>query len=220
MQNFSFACYDEDIMIRFIGKIPNKCTVAFSGGVDSVAVVDFLLNGRKEVDLAFFHHGTETSAVAFNFVTKFATERGLVLKVGRLSRDRLKEESLEEFWRNERHKFFATFSQSVITAHHLDDAVETWIFTSLHGESRLIPYASGNVVHPFLVTPKAEFVSWCERKKLRWIEDSSNCDLRFMRNLIRHRIVPEAFRVNPGLHKVIKKKYLDGLSLLLEKKYL
>jgi hypothetical protein len=41
-----------------------------------------------------------------------------------------------------------------------------------------------------------------------------------MRNLIRHRIVPEALRVNPGLHKVIKKKYLDGLNILLDKKYI
>ena len=58
-------------MIRFLEEIPSKCTVAFSGGIDSVAVVDFLLNGRKKVDLAFFHHGTETSALAFNFVTKY-----------------------------------------------------------------------------------------------------------------------------------------------------
>ena len=207
-------------MIRFIGKIPNKCIVAFSGGVDSVAVVDFLLNGRKQVDLAFFHHGTKTSDEAQFFAESFASERNLNLKISKITRDKLPEESQEEYWRNERHKFFATFSQPVITAHHLDDAVETWIFTSLHGESRLIPYASGNVVHPFLITPKAEFVSWCERKKLRWIEDSSNCDLRFMRNLIRHRIVPEALRVNPGLHKVIKKKYLDDLNILLEKKYI
>jgi tRNA(Ile)-lysidine synthase len=198
-------------MIRFVGSIPNKCTVAFSGGVDSVAVVDFLLSGRKKVDLAFFHHETETSTLAFNFVTKFATKCGLVLKVGKLSRDRLKEESLEEFWRNERHRFFATFDSPVITAHHLDDAIETWIFTSLHGEARLIPYSSGNVVHPFLITPKAEFILWCNRKKLEWIDDESNCDVRFMRNLIRHKIVPEALKVNPGLHKVIKKKYIKSV---------
>jgi len=196
-------------MIRFFGEIPNKCTVAFSGGVDSVAVVDFLLNGRKRIDLAFFHHGTKTSTSALKFVTEFAIERRLILRIGRLSRDKLKEESLEEFWRNERRDFFATFDQSVITAHHLDDAIETWIFTSLHGESRLIPHASGNVVHPFLITPKKELISWCKKKNLKWIEDESNRDIRFIRNLIRHEIVPEALKVNPGLHKVIKKKYLD-----------
>jgi tRNA(Ile)-lysidine synthase len=196
-------------MIRFLGKIPNQCTVAFSGGVDSVAVVDFLLNGKKQVELAFFHHGTKTSDEAQFFVEQFADRRCLKLKIGNITRHKSPEESQEEYWRNERHKFFSSFTNQVITAHHLDDAVETWIFTSLHGESRLIPYSSGNVVHPFLITPKSEFVSWCERKRLSWMEDDSNNDLRFMRNLIRHRIIPEALRVNPGLHKVIKKKYLE-----------
>ena len=195
-------------MIRFIGSIPKKCIVAFSGGVDSVAVADFLLNGKKEVDLAFFHHDTETSCLALKFAMEFAAERKLAMHVGRLSRAKLKEESLEEFWRNERQRFFSAFESPVITAHHLDDAIETWIFTSLHGESRLIPYTSGNVIHPFVITQKKEFVAWCKRKNLKWMEDKSNLDIRFMRNLIRHKIVPEALKINPGLHKVIKKKYL------------
>ena len=195
-------------MIRFLGKIPHKCIVAFSGGVDSVAVVDFLLNGKKQVDIAFFHHGTETSKLALDFVTSFVNKHKLILKVGRLSREKLAEESLEEFWRNERHKFFATFDSPVITAHHLDDAIETWIFTSLHGDAKLIPYSSGNVIHPFLITSKSELISWCKRKNLTWLEDESNFDIRFMRNLIRHKIVPMALKVNPGLHKVIKKKYI------------
>ena len=197
-------------MIRILGKIPNQCTVAFSGGIDSVAVVDFLLKGKKKVDLAYFHHGTEHSQKAQDFVVDFAEARGLDVKLGRISRDKLLEESQEEYWRNERHKFFSTFVDPVVTAHHLDDAIETWIFTALHGEPKLIPYASGNVIHPFLITPKIEFKSWCDRKGLTWIEDESNCDLRFMRNLIRHKIVPEALKVNPGLHKVIKKKYIQS----------
>lgn len=197
-------------MIRFLGEIPNKCIVAFSGGVDSVAVVDFLLNGRKDVTLAFFNHGTLTSESAQNFVIDFATRRGIDLHVGRLFREKKHDESQEEFWRNERLRFFSSLDSPVYTAHHLDDAVETWIFTSLHGDPKLIPYQSGNVIHPFLITPKKEFVSWCKRKKLDWIEDESNNDVRFMRNLIRHKIVPEALKVNPGLHKVIKKKYINS----------
>jgi len=196
-------------MINFLGDLPRRCTVAFSGGVDSVAIADFLLNNNKrEMKLAFFHHGTQTSEEALDFVQDFAEKRKVELVVGRLSRDRSKDESPEEFWRNERLRFFSAF-ETVVTAHHLDDAVETWIFTSLHGESRLIPYTSGNVLHPFLVTPKSELKSWCIRRGLSWCEDKSNEDLRFMRNVIRHRIVPEALKVNPGLSTVIRKKYLD-----------
>ena len=56
-------------MIKFLGELPRKCVVAFSGGVDSVAVADFLLNGGRDVTLAFFHHGTPTSTAAEEFVT-------------------------------------------------------------------------------------------------------------------------------------------------------
>lgn len=194
-------------MIRFLGDLPANCTVAFSGGVDSVAAADFLLNGKKSVNLAFFDHGTETSKDARKFVEKFASIRGLELIVGKIEREKKKDESLEEYWRNERYHFFSKFEQ-VITAHHLDDAVETWIFTSLHGESKLIPHKNGNVIRPFLITPKSEMISWCSRKNLEWVEDATNFDLRHPRNRIRHQILPQALLVNPGLHKVVKKKYL------------
>lgn len=196
-------------MIRFIGELPKKCTVAFSGGVDSVAITDFLLNGKRDLKLAFFHHGTKTSDIAQKFVENFASKRGLELHIGQLTREKKKDESPEEFWRNERHGFFTKFHM-VVTAHHLDDALESWIFSSLHGEPKLIPYKSGNVLHPFLVTPKTELIGWAKKRNLEWVEDETNKDTRYTRNRIRHHIVPEALKVNPGLHKVIKKKYLSN----------
>jgi tRNA(Ile)-lysidine synthase len=194
-------------MIKFIGKLPRKCVVAFSGGVDSVAVVDFLLNGKRDVHLAFFHHGTDVSTSAEEYVRKFAVDRGLSLSVGRIGRDRCVGESPEEFWRNERYRFLDMYDYPVITGHHLGDAVETWVFNCLHGNPRLLPYRRGNVIRPFLITPKTELISWAERRGLTWAEDKSNEDLKYMRNLIRHKIVPEALKVNPGLDTVVKKMY-------------
>lgn len=198
-------------MIKFIGDLPKRCVVAFSGGVDSVAVVDFLLNGKRDVTLAFFDHGTQASAEAEAFVVKFASERSLDLCRGRISnfRDKLPGESLEEYWRLARYDYLDAFSDAVITAHHLDDAVETWIFSSLHGTAKLIPYQRRNVIRPFLVTPKSEFIDWTSRRGLTWSFDTSNDDVRFMRNRIRRDIVPLALQVNPGLRSVIRKKYQD-----------
>lgn len=194
-------------MIRFLGKLPRKCVVAFSGGVDSVAVTDFLLNGKRDVHLAFFHHGTTTSDEAEEFVKGFSRERNLSLSIGRISKEKPPEESMEEYWRNERYRFLSVYDYPVITAHHLGDAVETWIFNSLHGNPRILPYKRNNVIRPFLITPKSELIDWAERKGLRWMDDGSNADLKYMRNLIRHRIVPEAMKVNPGLDTVVKKMY-------------
>ena len=55
-------------MIRILGKIPKNVTVACSGGVDSMAVVNFLLEGRRNVNLAYFNHDTQHSRKAQEFV--------------------------------------------------------------------------------------------------------------------------------------------------------
>lgn len=199
-------------MIRFIGKLPRKCVVAFSGGVDSVAVADFLLGGKREVHLAFFHHGTKTSDEAEKFVKEFAGQRRVTLSIGRIANEKPAGESAEEYWRNERYRFLSMYDYPVITAHHLGDAVETWIFNSLHGNPRIMPYKRGNVIRPFLITPKQELIDWAQRKELSWCEDESNNDLKYMRNLIRHKIVPEAKVINPGLDKVVKKMYTKSSS--------
>ena len=199
-------------MLKFIGDLPRKCTIAFSGGIDSVVISDFLLNGKRDVQLAFFHHGTVNSERAEDFVRKFADERRVPLRIGRINSEKSRGLSPEEFWRNERYSFLDSLGGPVITGHHLGDAIETWIFTSLHGESKLIPYSRGNVIRPFLVTPKEEIRSWASRRNLLWIEDESNCDPQYMRNRIRMHIVPEALKVNPGLGTVIRKKY-EALSI-------
>jgi len=129
------------------------------------------------------------------------------LWLGRVARPRRSDESQEEYWREERYRFLFSLEGPVVTAHHLDDAVETWLFNSIHGKPRTIPYRNRNVIRPFLTTPKSELVSWCRRKDLRWTEDASNSDVAYMRNLIRHQIVPNALQVNPGLRTVVRKMY-------------
>ena len=200
-------------MIKFIGPLPKRCVVAFSGGVDSVSITDFLIGGRRDLELAFFHHGTPASEAAQDFVTKFSIDRGLPLRIGRIDPDLpAKGLSQEEYWRDQRYAFLDRFDDPVITCHHLDDAVETWIFTSLHGNPRLIPRVRGNVLRPFLVTQKSELIEWASRRGLEWSEDTSNADTKYARNRIRHNIVPEALKINPGLRKTIRKKYLDSHS--------
>ena len=194
-------------MIRYLGKLPRKCVVAFSGGVDSVAVADFLVRGKRDVHLAFFHHGTSTSDEAEEFVKKYVRDTKLTLSIGRVVREKSQHESPEEFWRNERYRFLDMYDYPVVTAHHLDDAVETWLFNSIHGNPRVLPYKRKNVIRPFLITEKSTLVEWCTRRNLGWVEDASNSDLRYSRNVIRHKIVPEALKVNPGIRTVVRKMY-------------
>jgi len=195
-------------MIKLLQTLPRHLTVAFSGGVDSVAAVDFLSKNHV-VTCAFFHHRTENSTNAHKFVSSFCEDRKLPLVVGILNKPKPKNKSTEEHWRDERYKFFNNF-QTVVTAHHLDDCIETYIWSSMHGKPKLIPVVRNNVVRPFLTTPKSEFFNWCLRKNLPFCYDKSNDDDKYIRNYIRKHIVPHALHVNPGLDKVVKKLIQDA----------
>lgn len=191
-------------MIKLGLKLPvEDFYVACSGGADSMAVVDFLVRGKRRPRLAYMDHGTGHSANAEACVRQYAEHNSLSVTVGRLSRERQPRESPEEFWREERYRFLRSLQITVLMAHHLDDAVEQWLFSSLHGNPNVIPCRNGNVVRPFLLTSKEELLDWCAGHNVGYVEDPSNKDLSYMRNRVRHRIVPEALAVNPGLRKVV-----------------
>jgi len=194
-------------MINVLGSIPKKVSVAVSGGSDSMAVLDFLSRSNRSLTALYFNHGTAFSEEAESFVKDYCKDNNICLEIGKVTRERACSESKEEYWRNERYAFFSNFlDKKIITCHHLDDAVETWLFTAIHGTPRLIPYSRDNFIRPFLATRKAALSSWCERKGVPYLEDPSNTDTAYMRNLIRHELMTSVMTVNPGIHKVIKKK--------------
>ncbi len=171
-----------------------------------MVVLDFFLNGRYKPTVVHFDHGTKFGTRAHEFISKRCRELDLPLIVKNIGRQREKGESEEAYWKEERYRFFNSLPGTIITAHHLDDAVEWWIFSSLHGRGKIIKYQNKNVIRPFLSTPKSEFVSWAKRKNVKYVDDPSNEDERYMRSIVRHKILPEALRVNPGIRKVIRKK--------------
>jgi len=194
-------------MIRLSMKLPHKLAIAVSGGPDSMAALDFL-SKNKDVLVLHYNHGTPHANQAEAIVSQYCEKNSIPLVVDDLKEAIPAGVSKEDFWRKHRYDFFERESGDlhVVTCHHLDDAVETWLFTSMHGSPRLIPTQRGRYLRPFLGTRKVVFEEWCDRKSVHYIIDPSNTDLSFMRNYIRHEIVPRALRVNPGLPKVLRKK--------------
>lgn len=199
------------IMIKLLKPLPKEITIALSGGVDSMAVVDFL-SYKHNVTCAFFDHCTPTSEKAFYFVEDFCYQRNLPLIVGASHAKKSKQQSWEEFWRIERYKFLDSLNTTVVTAHTLDDCVETYLFSALHGSAKTIPYKRNQIIRPFLTTRKYQLQDWCVSRAVSWIEDDTNSDLRYMRNYIRHELLEHALYVNPGLYKTVKKLVLKNLS--------
>ena len=198
-------------MIRIIGKIPNNVVVACSGGVDSMAVVHFLLKGKRKVKLAYFNHDTFHSTKAQEFVENYASEKKIKLCKGKVKGIKGKR-TLEEFWRDERYAFLNTVkSDFIITCHHLDDCVETWVMSSLRGYSKLIPYKrEPNIYRPFLMTSRKSIKEYADKKGVKWVEDPSNIENRYTRNYIRHNMMPHILRVNPGIRTMVRKKMLES----------
>ena len=200
-------------MLRILGKLPRELVVAVSGGPDSMAILDFLSNNH-DVTAAYFDHGTSFGKECKHFVTEFCEERDIDLVVGNIYFDRPPEKSTEEHWRDERYKFFRTFDNTVITGHNLDDVIEWFLFSSLHGQGKIIPYKNQNVIRPFISTSKCSLEEWCYDKDVPFMVDPGNTDRKFMRSIIRNDMMPHARKVNKGIEKTFKKLVEREYNLL------
>jgi tRNA(Ile)-lysidine synthase len=171
--------------------------VAVSGGVDSVALLDMLAR-RPDLTLtvAHFDHGIrEDSHEDREYVQTLAAHYGLpyVYCQGRLGA-----RASEATARAARYKFLHTTrlhrgADAIITAHHQDDVLETIILNLMRGTGRkgLSSLQSRDVViRPLLEVPKKELLRYASEQGLSWREDSTNSDIRYLRNYIRHYLLP------------------------------
>ena len=207
---------NESIVFKFNCAVPKNVTIAVSGGADSMAVLDFLRRGRI-VTVLHYNHGTgEFANNATALVREYCRHFNIACIEGYNKEEMPSGVSAEAWWRDKRYAWFDSViipsDMPIVTAHHLDDVAETWLFTSMHGEARLIPGIRDQYIRPFLITRKKVFENWCQRKDVPYLEDPSNIDTKHMRNYIRHTMMPNALRVNPGLHKVLKKKIINSIS--------
>lgn len=195
-------------MIKLACKIPKKVVLACSGGRDSMSTLEFLIKGKRDVTIAYYDHGTIHGSEALEFLKRFCEQKKLKLIYDTCNQAVPLKMSKEEFWRNKRYEFFKSLEGPIVMGHHLDDAVEWWIFSSLRGNSQLIPVERNNphIIRPFLITEKNKIHK--KLNKFPHIEDPSNENTCFARNYIRHKLGPLCLNVNPGIKTTIRNLYL------------
>ena len=202
-------------MIKLQGKLPRKIYVACSGGVDSMVAVDFL-SRNHDVSVLHFQHGTEYGHRAMQFVEQYCREKEIPCLTNILGNNREKtpRESQEEYWRNIRYDWLERCTErDVITGHHLDDCVETWVWSSMHGTGKIIPYSRNNrIFRPFRLNRKRDLELWANLNNVPYLEDDSNTDTCYTRNYIRHDMMSNVLKVNPGIHKTIAKKVKEDVD--------
>lgn len=208
-------------MKQLSAKIPKGHTVyvAFSGGVDSLSAALYFRNQKFDVKLLHFNHGCEYSQGIEEGCRELSSRIGLDITVGYNDTPPKPKQSIEDAWRRARYRFL--YSQVpdngyLVTAHHLNDAVETWIWSSMHGEGKIIePHqvieykgCTRNLVRPFLMTTKSQLEDYVSNSGHEPVPDAYNKDNELTRNYIRNIMMPHVLKVNPGIEKVVKKKYL------------
>jgi tRNA(Ile)-lysidine synthase len=194
-------------LLKLACSIPGEVVLACSGGKDSMAALNFLLRGKRKVKLAYFNHGTDHSAVAESFVKSVASHHGLDLILGKYIHENILKLPSEADWRDQRYDFFRSINKTILTAHHLNDVAEWWLFTSFRGNPKTIPIKRSDpeVIRPFIKTTQEKFHSICRPKK--WVKDPSNLNKKFSRNKIRHDIMPSVLKVNPGFLTTVRNLY-------------
>ena len=110
----------------------------------------------------------------------------------------------------------------VATAHHLDDSLETFIINLSRGTGieglKGIPEKSGQIVRPLLPFSRVEIHSFALEDQLQWREDSTNMETKYVRNKVRHQIVPLFKEVHPTFLENFKttQGYLKDSTAILE----
>lgn len=197
------------------GLVPGaRVCVALSGGVDSVVLLDALARQREVWEFALtaahVHHGLSPNADAWSsFCVDLCVARGIPFHGLRVSVDRTHPGGLEAAAREARHAALAQIDCDWLAfGHHADDQAETLLFRLLRGTGlrgaaamhAVVPARSGQAgrLRPLLEVRRAAIVACAQARGLTWIEDESNADPRFTRNLLRHRILPLVEQSFPG----------------------
>ena len=181
---------------------------ALSGGADSVALTFglYLLKDKLGIRLeaAHFNHRLrgEESDRDEAFVRAFCDRYDIPLHVGS-GEIRAGEKGLEAAARDARYGFLQTIPGKIATAHTADDNAETVLMhlvrgTGLKGLGGITP-VNGRVIRPMLGITRAEVEAFLEEWCLPHIEDSSNETDAFLRNRIRHHVMPLLTRENPRM---------------------
>lgn len=166
-----------------------KYVVAVSGGVDSMVLLDMLHKlGGHELIVAHFDHGIrEDSAHDADFVAKAARRYDLPFFS---SREELGAGASEALARDRRYAFLNQLAHQhnakIVTAHHLDDLVETVAINMTRGTGwRGLAVFDADIVRPLVDIPKSTLLEYAKKHNITWREDSTNANDAYLRNRIR-----------------------------------
>ncbi len=195
--------------------------IAFSGGLDSSVLLHIIAENseklsNKKITAVHVDHGLqEASSQWANLCSELAESYEINFKLVKLNLEKAPGESIELSARNARYNAFEQLlnkcTDTMLFAHHADDQVETFLQQALRGagvqglsgipESRKL--GEGKLFRPLLGISRKELETYAKQEQLKWIEDPTNQQSDFDRNLLRNEIIPLLEKRWPGAKKAL-----------------
>ena len=185
--------------------------LGLSGGVDSMVLFDLLRKQGFDVIIAHVnHHKRKQSEIEEKYIKELAIKLNSKIEV--LNFFYNGEENFQALAHDKRYEFFYDVfkkydASSIITAHHGIDNLETIIMNIIKGSNlfgyggikELSSYKDAPLIRPLLRYDKKEFYKYALKNNITYFEDSTNQEDEYLRNRIRHHIIPLMQKENPNL---------------------
>jgi tRNA(Ile)-lysidine synthetase-like protein len=194
--------------------------VAVSGGIDSMVLLDNLIQLKKDKALKISiahvdHHKRNDSFKDADFVKDYAKKHLLDFYLYHLKAKDY--HNFHNYAHKKRYDFFVdvahqSHGNKIVLAHHLDDLAETIMMRLIRGSSfegyqgmnEKTTYQSMEIIRPMLYVPKNDIIAYQKENNIEFREDSSNQEDDYTRNRYRHHIMPLLEKENP--------QYLDKMK--------
>lgn len=189
----------------------SKLLIAISGGLDSVALTYLCHKLNLNITLAHcnFNLRNNESDTDEDFVLQLAEDLELEVFIERFDTKKYAQDhkvSIQIAARELRYNWFDQLANQlqfnyILTAHHADDNLETFLINLSRGTGleglKGIPEVNYNVVRPLLPFSREAISAYAKENKIKWREDSSNASTKYMRNKLRHDVIPVLKQINP-----------------------
>lgn len=203
-----------------------RLLLAVSGGIDSVVLCHLCKSANLNFAIAHcnFHLRKEDSNQDQLFVEQLASSLGVSVFVNEFETEKYAKDksiSIQIAARELRYGWFEELLNKekydyLLTAHHLDDSIETFLINFSRGtglEGLLgIPKVNGNIVRPLLPFTRDEILEFAEQNEIDWREDYTNKQTKYLRNKFRIKIIPILKEMNPNFAE----SFEDTISYLNE----
>jgi tRNA(Ile)-lysidine synthase len=205
-----------------------RVLLAVSGGIDSMVMIKLFLQEGFNISVAHVNHKLrgQASEEDAEFVRSFCVALGITFHYRDLDPEELQSGNVQTNARIARYNFLEEIAyhfgyDKIATAHNQDDTLETFLMNIIRGTGlnglNGIPVKRNKIVRPLLFASRSSIETYAKTNTVLYREDASNASLKYLRNKIRHQVLPAIKEIDSrhgkGLLKTIENLHQDNTLL-------